>query len=242
MLQGNKVLAVIPARGHSRKVAGKHLRKVAGRSLLAWTIHVAQKSRYIDQLILSSDDLLIIQEAKNHGCDVPFLRPKHLAQATTPLINAICHAIEMTPGYDYIVILPPSSPLRTTEDIDSAIFTCINNHAKACISLTEPTYGECNGYTLAANSVLTPTIPGQFSLPNHQDEACYVPNGAIAVAEIPWLLKEQTFVTDETLGYVMPRERSIDVDSEFDLWLVSSYKEYLMQRVANQSHDITDLA
>lgn len=241
MLQGKKVLAVIPARGQSRKVAGKHLRKVAGRSLIAWTIHVAQKSRYIDQLILSSDDLLIIQEAKNQGCDVPFLRPKHLAQAATPLIKAITHAIEMTPGYDFIVVLPPSSPLRTTEDIDNAIFTCVNNHAKACISLTEPTYGECNGYTLSSNSVLVPTIPGQFSLPTHHDEACYVPNGAIAVAEIAWLLQEQTFVTHETTGFVMPRERSIDVDSEFDLWLVNSYKEYLLQRAANQNQETTDV-
>ncbi len=240
MLQGKKILAVIPARGQSRKVAGKHLRKVAGRSLLAWTINVAQKSRYIDQLILSSDDLLIIQEAKNHGCDVPFLRPKHLAQATTPLINAIIHAIEMTPGYDYIVVLPPSSPLRTSDDIDNVIFNCISNPAKSCISLTEPTYGECNGYTLSNYSVLVPTVPGQFSLPNHHDEACYVPNGAIAVAEIPWLLCEQTFVNQETTGYVMPRERSIDVDSEFDLWLVNSYKEYLLQQGANQSHESTE--
>lgn len=239
MLYGKKILAVIPVRGQTRKVSGKHLRTVAGRSLLSWTIGAAQKSRYIDQLILSSDDLLVIQEAKNRGCDVPFLRPKHLAQASTPLIDAITHAIEMTPGYDFIVILPPSSPLKTAEDIDNVIYTCISKQSKACISLTEPTYGECNGYMLCPNQFLVPTIPGQFSSP-HPEEACYVPNGAIAIAEIPWLIRGQTFVTDETTGYVMPRERSIDVDSEFDLWLVNSYQEFLLHRAENQPFETTD--
>jgi CMP-N,N'-diacetyllegionaminic acid synthase len=235
MLQGNKVLAVIPARGESRKVSGKHLRKVAGRTLLGWTILAAQKSHYIDQVILSSDDLLIIQEAKNYGCDVPFLRPKHLARIDSPLMPAIFHALEMTQGYDIIVVLQPSSPLRTAEDIDNAIEVCVQNKASACVTVTEPTYGGCNGYTLAANNQLVPTVPGQFSTHSHHGEACYVPNAAVAVADIAWLQREKTFLTSHTVGVVMPRERSIDVDSEFDIWQVNSYKEYLAQRAATQS-------
>jgi N-acylneuraminate cytidylyltransferase len=234
MILGKKVLAVIPARGDSRKVSGKHLRKVAGRTLLGWSILSSQKSRHIDQLILSSDDLLIIQEAKNYGCDVPFLRPKHLARADISVVDAVLHAIDMTPGYEYIVVLQPSSPLRTVEDIDNCILTCIKNGASACVSVTEPTYGECNGFTLGSENVLIPTVPGQFLAPSHPGQACYVPNGAVAVAEIAWLQRERSFLTSQTSGYVMPRERSIDVDSEFDLWLVNSYKEYLAQRVANE--------
>jgi N-acylneuraminate cytidylyltransferase len=179
----------------------------------------AQKSRHIDQLILSSDDLLIIQEAKDYGCDVPFLRPKDLARANSSLIAAVLHAIEMTPGYDYIVVLQPSSPLRIVEDIDHCILNCTKNGASACVSLTEPAYGECNGFTLGPDNLLIPTVPGQFETPMHPGKACYVPNGAVAVAEIPWLKREMSFLSSQTSGYVMPRERSIDVDSEFDLWL-----------------------
>jgi CMP-N,N'-diacetyllegionaminic acid synthase len=235
MLHGKKVLAVIPARGESRKVSGKHLRKVAGRTLLGWTIHFAQKSRYIDQLILSSDDLLIIQEAKNYGCDVPFLRPKHLARADTPYIAPILHAIDMLPGYDYIVVLQPSSPLRSTEDIDNCLVTCVENNVHACISVSEPNYRQCYSFTMQPNNKLIPTVPGQLLTHRQAGEVCYMPNGAVEVAEIPWLKREQTFLTTEILGYVMPRERSIDVDSELDLWLVNSYKEFMAQRAPEET-------
>lgn len=240
MIQGMKVLAVIPVRGESRKVSGKHLRQVAGCSLLGWTIRAAQQSRFIDQLILSSDDLLIIQEAKNYGCDVPFLRPKHLARPETPFILPILHALEMTPGYDLIVVLQPSSPLRTVEDIDHCIQTCLNNQARACISITEPSYGECSSFTLARNNQLIPTVSGQFFSHRHMGEACYVPNCAVGVAEIPWFKEKQSFLTDETFGYVMPRERSIDVESEFDLWVVKAYKEYLAQQVLKERPELIE--
>ncbi len=242
MIQGNKVLAVIPARSESRKVPGKHLRNVAGRTLLGWTILNTQKSHYVDQLILSSDDLLIIQEAKNYGCDVPFLRPKHLARPEVSVVDAVLHAIEMTPGYEYVVVLQPSSPLRTTEDIDNCILTCIRNESKVCVSVTEPTYGECNGFTLGPKNKLVPTVPGQFSAPNHPGEACYVPNGAVVVAKCSWLKEYKEFLTPETSGYIMPRERSIDVESEFDLWLVNSYKAYLEESVANQRLEPVELS
>jgi CMP-N-acetylneuraminic acid synthetase len=198
MIQGKKVLGVIPARSGSRKVSQKYLRSVAGHSVLGWTIRAAQKSQFIDQLILSSDDLLIIQEAKNYGCDVPFLRPKHLARPGISVVSAILHAVEMTPGYDFVAVLQPSSPLRTTEDIDRCIAACLDSQAPACVSETEPSYGACNAFTLDAYNRLVPTVPGQFVNHRHDGYKCYVPNGAVCVAEIAWLQREKDFLSAQT--------------------------------------------
>ncbi len=234
MIQGKRVLAVIPVKGKSPKTFSKHLRKVAGQSLLGWTIQTAQESRYIDQLILSSDDLLIIQEAKNYGCDVPFLRPKHLGNQNVSFILPILHAIDCLPGYDLIVVLQPSSPLRLAEDIDNCIQACVNGDGMACISITQPCYG--GGYTFR----LSPTNQllldgGVASHVQHQlDAPCYVPNCAIKVADIPWFKMNKRFLSPETIGYFMPRERSIDVESEFDLWVVKAYIDYLAKRKADE--------
>lgn len=114
-------LAVIPARGGSKGIPRKNIREIAGKPLIAWSIEEAKKSKYITKLILSSDDKEIIDVAKQYGCEAPFVRPKALAADETPGVDPILHAIEQCPGYDYVVVLQPTSPLRTVENIDGAI-------------------------------------------------------------------------------------------------------------------------
>jgi N-acylneuraminate cytidylyltransferase len=218
MISGRKVLAVIPARGQSKGVPRKNLRMVGGKPLIVWTIDAAKRSRYIDRLILSSEDAEIIFVATQFGCEAPFVRPVELAQDDTPGIDPVLHAIEETPGYDYVVLLQPTSPLRTTEDIDGCIEHCVIQDAEACVSLSEVVQHPRWMYTLGENGRLAPLISDGRVYARRQDlPPVFILNGAVYVSECNWLRLQQTFLSDRTVGYVMPQERSLDIDQEIDL-------------------------
>src|SRR5215470_19477410 len=136
MIDGKKVLAIIPARGGSKGLAGKNIIEVAGKPLIAWTIAEANKSRYIDRLILSSDDPKTIEVAKAHGCEVPFVRPAELAQDETPGVDPVLHAISMLRGYEIVIVLQVTSPLRRVMDIDDCLDYLLSCDANACVSVT----------------------------------------------------------------------------------------------------------
>lgn len=116
----SKVLALITARGGSKGLPRKNVLQVAGRPLIAWTIEAALKSNIVDRVVLSSDDNEIIETAKSWGCSVPFRRPAHLANDTASSMQVVLHALEQLPGFDYVILLQPTSPLRTASDIDAA--------------------------------------------------------------------------------------------------------------------------
>ena len=221
MYKGKSILAIIPARGGSKGVLRKNIRETAGKPLIAWTIEEARKSKYIDRIILSSDDEEIIKVAQSYGCQVPFKRPLELAQYDTPGIEVVLHAINtLQEQYDYIVLLQPTSPLRLAEDIDGCINLCLQHQAPACVTVTEPDKSPYWMYIVDEQGTLQPLIKLDQPITCRQDlPQAYALNGAVYVAERNWLLRVQTFLTNETLAYVMPRERSLDVDSEFDLKL-----------------------
>jgi N-acylneuraminate cytidylyltransferase len=136
MIEGQSVLAVIPARGGSKGVPRKNLRDVAGRPLIAWTIAAARGSSHIDRLVLSSDDEEIMETARRHGCDVPFRRPAELATDEADSMAVVMHAVEtLAERYDYVVLLQPTSPLRASADIDGAIATCLRHMAPSCVTV-----------------------------------------------------------------------------------------------------------
>ncbi|WP_018132198.1 acylneuraminate cytidylyltransferase family protein [Effusibacillus pohliae] len=221
MIEGKTVLAIIPARGGSKGVPRKNIRCVAGKPLVAWTIEEAKKSKYIDRLILSSEDPEIISIAREWGCEVPFVRPYELAQDDTPGIEPVLHAMQVLPEeYDYVVLLQPTSPLRTAQDIDGCIERCIQQSANACVTLTESEKSPCWMYVLENDHRMTPLLVTETAPTRRQDAAkVYVLNGAVYVAKSDWLLKQRTFLTYETVGYLMPKERSLDIDTEFDMVL-----------------------
>ncbi len=210
-------LAVIPARGGSKGVHRKNICDLAGRPLIAWTIEEAKKSKYITKLILSSEDAEIIEVARNYGCEVPFVRPKELAADDTPGVDPILHAIEQCPGYDYVVLLQPTSPLRTVEDIDSCIESLIEKQADFCVSVTEPEKSPYWMYTIEDGKML-PLIKQDKIITRRQAlSKVYTLNGAVYVAETTAFKNEKSFLTKETVAYIMPTERSLDVDTELDL-------------------------
>ena len=220
MIREKTVLAIIPARGGSKGVPRKNIRMVAGKPLIAWTIDEAKKSIYIDRLVISSDDEEIIRVAREFGCEAPFIRPSELAQDDTPGIEPVLHALKQLPGYDYVVLLQPTSPMRKVVDIDGCIKKCSYDNHRAVVSVAESAKSPYWMYTIDTGSHIVPILPAPEEFERRQAlPITYALNGAVYVAEIGWLRNSKTFVQAETGAYIMPKTRSIDIDLEQDIVL-----------------------
>lgn len=219
MIKGKTVLAIIPARGGSKGVPRKNIRFVAGKPLIVWTIEESGKSEYIDRTILSSDDEEIIAIARQWNCDVPFVRPAELARDHVTGIEPVLHAIETIPEkHDYVVLLQPTSPLRLVEDIDGCIEKCVSQNAPVCVTVTTPDKSPYWMYFLDNQGKLNPVIKQEdIVLLRQQLKSVYLLNGAVYVAKTDWFMKNKKFVSDETVAYLMPKTRSMDIDTEWDL-------------------------
>lgn len=228
MYRGKTILGIIPARGGSKSIPRKNIKSLGGKPLIVWTIEEAKKSGYIDRLILSSEDREIIALVKPYGCEVPFVRPVELAQDDTPGIAPVLHALEALPEkYDYVVLLQPTSPLRKKEDINECIERCIEQNLNSCVSICETEKSPYWMYTLGDTGAMEPVIKTNKKYDRRQDlPKVYAINGAVYVARIEWLICSKSFVGNDTSSYIMPRERSVDIDTEFDF----KFAEYLLLR------------
>jgi CMP-N,N'-diacetyllegionaminic acid synthase len=224
MINGKSILAIIPARGGSKGIPRKNIRDLCGKPLIAWTIEEAKKSKYIDRLILSSEDDEIIAVAKKWGCEVPFVRPKALAQDDTPGIAPVLHAIDtLTDKYDYTVLLQVTSPLRTIADIDGCIECCLQQEAKSCVSVSEASENPYWMFSIEDDRKLKKLIATDKKYIRRQDlPKAYILNGAMYIAETSWLEETKDFNSLETIGYILPMKRSVDIDREEDFLYVTS--------------------
>ncbi|WP_263810685.1 cytidylyltransferase domain-containing protein [Salinibacter pepae] len=218
MIDGHSVLGVILARGGSKGLPRKNVRDLAGKPLIAWTIEAGHESEDLDRLILSSDDKEIMTVGEEYGCEVPFRRPDEFARDDTPSIDALLHAVDQVESYEYIVLLQPTSPLRTADDIDATIACCHRNGGTACVTVTETDKPPQWMYTLGENNRLDPVMDRDEAITRRQEATTtYIPNGAVYVAGTTCLREHETFYTDATIGHPMPLERSVDVDTALDL-------------------------
>jgi CMP-N,N'-diacetyllegionaminic acid synthase len=223
MIEGKKVLAIIPARGGSKGVPGKNIRIVSGKPLIAYSIEQASLSLYIDRAIVSTDDLEIFSVARSWGGDVPFVRPASLARDESESITTVLHALMEIPGYDLVVLLQPTSPLRRISDIDECIKSCVVSNSPACVSLSETRQSPYWMFTLDDNRNLVPVIKADSMPLRRQDlPSVYAINGAVYVARTDWIMTTKAFITGQTSGYLMPLNRSLDIDTEEDFQLLDS--------------------
>ena len=227
MFLKKRVLAIIPARVGSKRIPGKNIFPVAGKPLIAWTIEAAKKSKYIDRIIVSTDDQKIKRISEEFGAEVPFIRPNHLATDEAGSVDVIKHAISaIGEKFTYIVLLQPTSPLRTTEDIDNAIEK-LDGKTKAVVSVCETSHSPlwCNNLPedLSMADFLKPEITGKRSqdLPKY-----YRLNGALYVSETDYFYQNNNFFGKKTKAFIMPPVRSVDVDEEIDL----AFAEFLLSR------------
>jgi N-acylneuraminate cytidylyltransferase len=217
MFQNKRFLGLIPARGGSKGIPRKNIKQIGGKPLIAYTIEAAHASRYLDRVVLSSEDDEIIAVARSFKCDVPFVRPKQLADDVTSNFSIVLHTLEELPDYDYLVLLQPTSPLRTAADIDDCIEHCINQGANSCVSVTESSKSPYWMYYLDSTNKMRPVLPDAPAGERQALPTAFVLNGAIYVAGAEWLKGKTSFLSPETVAFVMPRERSVDIDSELDL-------------------------
>lgn len=211
-----KILALIPARGGSKGIPRKNIKPIAGKPLIAWAIEAALCSRVLDAVVVSTEDEEIADVARQWGAQVPFRRPAELAQDDTPGIDPVLHALEQLPDFDAVLLLQPTSPLRTTEDIDACIGLAQGRQAASVVSVSEPGKHPYWMYRLGTDQRLqtlinVPPISRRQDLP-----PVYAVNGALYYTRADWLRRHHAFVTAETVAYVMPPERSVDTDTLLD--------------------------
>jgi N-acylneuraminate cytidylyltransferase/CMP-N,N'-diacetyllegionaminic acid synthase len=221
MINNKKVLAIIPARGGSKGLPGKNIKSLYGKPLIAWTIEEAKKSNYIDKILVSSDDKEIIEIAKKYRAEVPFVRPKELASNTAKGIDVIKHAINyFKEEFKIIILLQPTSPLRTVKDIEKAFNEFEREKVKAVVSVCELEHPLQWTGTLPANLNMKNFIRNSIKNTNRQElEIYYRLNGAIYISEINYLKENNGFLGSETYAFLMNRENSVDIDDIIDFKL-----------------------
>ncbi len=229
------ILGIIPARGGSKGIPQKNIYPLLGKPLLAYTIEAAHGSKLVTRTILSSDSPSIIQVAEEYSLEVPFVRPESLAQDDTPSLPMVKHTVQFLIDQedyypDYIVLLQPTSPIRTASHIDEALQTLINSDADSLVSVVEIPHS-CNPY-----SVMRLTKEGYLKSFLDYDETknlrqlkpiFYVRNGAAIYAfTFKCLMDKNSLFGDRLLPYYMNKEDSIDIDDLLDM----SICEYLLKR------------
>ena len=230
MYKKKSILGLIPARGGSKGIFRKNIKLLLGKPLIAWTIEQTKKSRYIDKVIVSTDDKEIAKISERYGAEVPFMRPKGLATDKAKCLDVVLHAIDFMEEkgevYDILMLLQPTSPLRAGEDIDNAIKLLFNKNANAIISICEMEHHPYKANTLPPNGCMKKFIKKENLNKNRQElDVFYRENGAIYLAYCDYIRKQRSFFGEKTFAYLMPIGRSIDIDSGIDLKLVEVLKK-----------------
>lgn len=226
MILGRRILGLITARGGSKGVQRKNVLSICEKPLIVWSIDAAKGSKYLDRLVVSTDDVEIAEVARGAGAEVPFMRPARLATDEASSVDVAVHALTMLSGYDALVLLQPTSPLRTSEDIDACIDLWATSAAPSCVSVCVAEQHPSLMYRIAAGSTLQPILGSPTMAGRRQDlSTIYVLNGAVYVVDASRLIDSRTFIFSDSVGYPMPVERSIDIDSELDIKLMRALTE-----------------
>ncbi|MFM8866939.1 MAG: cytidylyltransferase domain-containing protein [Ilumatobacteraceae bacterium] len=217
MIGDKRVLTVVPARGGSKGIPGKNLKVIAGRSLLHRTIDQALASNTIDDVVVTSDDPEILRHAGEIDGVRTIERPRELAADDTAMWPVVMHALDHSPACDVVVLLQPTSPLRLPSDIDRAVTMLAERKANSVMSVCEVATSPYWMFTIDGSDKLQRILPKRPVATRQELPPCFEINGALYVVTVEWFRASQLFVDDDTLAYVMPRERSVDVDTPEDL-------------------------
>lgn len=226
------MIAIIPARAGSKGLPKKNTKPLNGLPLIGHTIVEASKSQHISDIIVSTDSREIADIAIKIGAQVPFLRPNELAQDNSKAIDVYIYTIDRLNnefGYKIhnFIVLQPTSPLRSFSDIDAAIDKFQQYQADSIISVTEASHPPAWAKKIRKDETLEDYFPHKSSNRNRQEiEKAYMPNGAIFIFNASKLKAEYRYYFEKTYPFIMPAERSIDIDTELDFNIV----EYLMEK------------
>ena len=223
MFENNRILALIPARGGSKGIPHKNITPLAGEPLIKYSIDAAKQSKYIDYVLVSTDDAEIADIVKKYGAKVPFLRPKELASDTAKTIDAVLHAIETLrkagETFDSLVLLQPTSPLRTAEDIDKAIETFYQFNRQPVVSVSEVSDHPILIRTIEQTpngDRLKPLLDGSSTVRRQDMPPFYRVNGSIYINPIEEISQTTSF-NDNPVPFIMQKNHSVDIDEPIDL-------------------------
>ncbi|MDY6876676.1 MAG: acylneuraminate cytidylyltransferase family protein [Chloroflexota bacterium] len=233
------VLGLITARGGSKSIPRKNIAQVGGKPLIAWTIGAAFESYSLSRVIVSTDDAEIAQVSREWGAEVPFMRPAELAQENSPHMDVVVHAVEWLMTHkdycpDYVMLLQPTSPLRTAEDIDAAVALAAQRNVDRVASVSEsPAHPYLIKQITEEGNLVDFVDKPEGYLPRQSFPSVYVVNGAIYLGRRKALLRERTWYTNRTYPYIMPPEHSLDVDTPWDLYLADLILKDRMKHEGN---------
>jgi len=220
-----KVLAIIAARGGSCGINKKNIAPLGGKPLIGWTIAAAVASTQLDRVIVSTDDLEISETARQFGAEVPFMRPPELATGTASQTDVVKHALdrlEQDQHYipDYFMLLQPTSPFRTSEDIDAVIKIANEKNCDGVTSVSKVINHPFYARTIDADGIIQDMYLKRYTAPRRQLlPEVFTENGAIYMVRITVFRQEQSFMPERSAAYIMPEERSLDIDTPWDLKL-----------------------
>jgi CMP-N,N'-diacetyllegionaminic acid synthase len=221
------ILGLILARGGSKSIPHKNTISVGGKPLIAWSILAAKQSKPPLRVIVSTDDEEIASISRQWGAETPFLRPPELSRDETPSIDAVLHALDWVEENehhlpDFLVLLQATSPLRSGDDVSNVISMAYEKNADAVVSIAPCQEHPYIMMSLDTEGHLSPFIKLDEPIKRRQDlPAVYGLNGAIYLSKPEVLRKRKTWYTPDTYGYVMPEERSLDIDSPWQLYLAN---------------------
>ena len=216
------MLAIIPARGGSKGLPGKNIKLLGGVPLICHTIKAALDSNLIDRVIVSTENDEIASIAKNCGAEVPFMRSIDLASDTSLAMDSYLQVVDMitkenSKPIESFVALLPTVPLRTSKDIDNAIQIFNDKNANSVISVVEASTPVYWHRSISKEGILENFLPEFNALKNRQElKKTYLPNGAVYVFRTEVLRSTREYYTSKTYPYIMPKERSADIDDNFD--------------------------
>lgn len=230
-----RVLGLLPARGGSKGIPDKNLRYLHGKPLLAWSATALAQARQVDARICSTDDQRIAQVALAYGLDVPWLRPPELARDNTLVVDVIRHALESTSTNDsvsftHVALVQATSPTVTATDIDAAINLAVENDADTVIT-------GCNAlqrhpslmYVISEDGSIKWLLEQSERMVRRQDlPPVYARTGLVYVVKTDVILNYHSIYGDRVVSLIIPEERAITIDQEFDFGLA----EYLLRNHA----------
>ncbi len=228
MYKGKRILGIITARGGSKGIPRKNIMQLSGKPLISYTIEAAQKSQCLTRTIVSTEDPEIAHISKSLGADVPFMRPQALAEDTTTSIAVVQHAItellQKGETFDYAMILQPTSPLRTAEDIDQSIQKIVDTGADSVMSMVQLSDFSIKKLKKIENDEILPLLEeeGTQSVKPSNAEAVWKRNAAIYLTKTELLMKGDLF-GKISRPHIMPREQSVDINDMFDVALAQHF-------------------
>ena len=218
-------VALIPARGGSKGIPRKNIKPFNSKPLIYWSIKIALESNKVDRVIVSTEDEEIADIARSFSAEVPFMRPKEYAMDNSSGLEPIIHALETIPSINDLLILQPTSPLRRLEDIDGIFEERSKFNSSSAVSLTFSKKPSDFFFQLGNNMKIISSIDSLSIKPRQEYKKQFYLNGSLYLSSKESILKHKSLVTPDTIGYIMPEEYSIDIDTPFD-WMIA---EFLMR-------------